>query len=242
MADIEISVIAPCYNEEGNIEVLCRRVKEALSPLNVPFELICVDDASTDATKNKIEKARKSFDFVKGVYHEINQGIVGGWKSGFKTSRGRFVVTIDSDLQYRPEDIVTMYNKAIEDDFDLVQGWREVQVQRSFARKFFTAGLSFLLNLIFRMKLKDNKSGFILYKREAFADILNYKSRFTYFQHFITIAAISKGYKIAQIPVTFDKRHSGQSFIASPIKFSYEAALDIPKAIYEYRIKRDKTE
>lgn len=240
MDNIEISVVAPCYNEEGNIELLCKRVKEALSPLGVGFELICVDDASTDSTKSKIDIAEKKNDFVIGAYHKTNQGIVEGWRTGLNTSHGKYVATIDADLQYRPEDIVEMYYKAEQSKADLVQGWRQVQVERSLLRRFFTWSLSALLNLIFWMNLKDNKSGYILYRRDAFIDILGYKSNFRYFQHFITIAAIAKGYKIVQIPVTFDKRHSGESFIASPLKFSYEAAIDIPKAIYEYRLTNQK--
>lgn len=234
----EISIIAPCYNEEGNIELLCERVRQALEPLEQPFELICIDDASTDSTKEKILQAQKDYDFVVGAFHDKNRGIVEGWRTGYKTSRGRFVVTIDADLQYRPEDIVSLYRRIKKDDADLVQGWRETQIQRSLLRKILSTGLSGLLNLIFGMRLKDNKSGFILYRHDVLGDILNYESKFHFFQHFVTIAAHAKGYKVVQLPVTFEQRHSGESFIVSPFQFSIKAALDIPKAIWEYRIRK----
>jgi len=238
MDEIEISVIAPCFNEEDNIEPLSRRLGDALSPLGVAFELICVDDASTDSTKQRIQQAQDKYDYVVGAFHDVNQGIVGGWRTGYEKSRGKYVVTIDADLQYRPEDIVTMYERINRGDADMVQGWRKVQVKRGLVRWIFTAGFSFLLNLVFWMRLKDNKSGFILYRRDVLGDLLDYRSSFAYFQHFITIAANSKGYRIQQVPVTFDQRHSGESFIQNPFKFSFQAALDIPKAIWEYRITR----
>jgi glycosyltransferase involved in cell wall biosynthesis len=233
---IEISVVAPCFNEQDNIELLCDRVGKALSPLGVGFELICVDDASTDRTHEVIENAAKKFDFLVPAHHEVNQGIVGGWRTGLAESKGRYVATIDADLQYRPEDIVEMYRRIQKGDADLVQGWRESQPERGLLRKAMTGGLSVALNLIFGMKLKDNKSGFVLYTREAMEAVLTYRSNFTYFQHFITIAAHSKGYRIVQIPITFDPRNAGESFITHPFRFSVRVLLDMPKAIWEYRL------
>lgn len=238
MEQPEISVIAPCYNEEGNIDLLCKRIHQALLPLGKPFELVLVDDASVDLTKEKILEAEKGYDFVVGAFHQVNRGIVQGWRTGYETSKGRYLVTIDADLQYRPEDIASLYERITKGDSDMVQGWRRVQKQRSALRKTLTSGLSGLLNLVFKMNLKDNKSGFILYKRDVLGDVLNDDSMFYYFQHFVTIAAHAKGYRIVQLPVTFDQRYSGESFITKPFRFSLKAALDIPKAIWEYRIRK----
>jgi phenylacetate-CoA ligase len=79
-----------------------------------------------------------------------------------------------------------------------------------------------------------------LYKREVLADVLEDRAHYKYFQHFITIAATARRYKIVQVPVTFDERFSGESFIESPLMFSIEAAMDIPRALWEYRINRRK--
>ena len=241
MSDPEISVIAPCFNEEGNIAYLVRRVAESLEPLGVGYELICIDDCSTDDTLAKIRQAEAEHEFVRGAHHEKNGGIVKGWRTGYELSRGRMVVTIDADLQYRPEDMISMY-EAIQADpeADLVQGWRQKQVERSAVRRFMTAGLSWLLNVTFGMKLRDNKSGYIMYKREVLGDLLTYAHHFRYFQHFVSIAANALKYRIIQVPVVFDRRHSGESFITNPWAFSFESALDIPRALWLFRIHKPK--
>lgn len=235
--EIEISVIAPCFNEEGNIEELCARMHAALSLLGKPFELICVDDASTDSTRETILAAEKKYDFLKGAFHEVNQGIPGGWATGSKVAKGRLIVTTDADLQYRPEDILPMYERFQKGDVEIVQGWRKSQVKRSAIRRFFTAGFSWILNFAFGMKLSDNKSGFLLMKKDLFIRLMEDKDRFFFFHHFIAVAACARGHKIAELPVTFDERFAGESYIRRPIVFSIKSGLDIPKAIWEYRIK-----
>ena len=235
--DIEISVIVPCYNEEGNILPLCRRIQEVLSPLHLGFELICVDDGSTDRTAEAIRRAQDQFAFLRGAYHERNGGIAKGWHTGFEKSRGRYVVTMDADLQYRPEDIVTLYERIKQGDIDLVQGWRKGQPDRGPLRKVLSSGLSLLLNVAFGTRLKDNKSGFILYRREVFGDLVQYRRKFKLFQHFVTVAAHARGYRIVQEPVRFDRRTWGESFIHSPFRFSAEVMFEFGKAMYEFRLK-----
>ena len=240
MEDIQLSIIAPCFNEEGNIELLCERVGQALAPGDLGFELILVDDASTDQTAAAIRAAQERFDFVAGAFHEKNQGIVGGWKTGQAHSRGRFLVTIDADLQYRPEDITLLYDQALQTGADMVQGWRQTQVKRGLMRRALTSGLSVALNLAFGMWLKDNKSGFVLYKRDVMGDVLGQAKKFDHFQHFITIAAHARGYTIKQVPVTFDERNWGESFIQNPIRFSVKVLPEFWIAFVEFRLKRSQ--
>lgn len=238
MNDIEISVITPCYNEEGNILPLCRRINEALAPLGLGFEMICVDDGSKDHTADMIREAQKEYPFLTGVYKDTNQGIVAGWYAGYEKSRGRYVVTIDADLQYRPENIVDLYRRMQQGGADMVQGRRQSQVDQGLVRWVLSLGLSSLLNLTFGMRLKDNKSGFILYRREVLGDLLRYHSTFNLFQHFITIAAHSRGFTIVQEPVPFDRRKWGKSFIQNPLRFSWRVMGEFGRAIYEFRLKQ----
>jgi len=229
------SVIVPCFNEEDNIALLVDRTNQAFSKHDINGEIVLVDDGSTDRTRQKIQEAIEANNNVKGVFHEINRGIVEGWRSGLEASEGAYVVTIDADLQYQPEDVPRLYKEVENSDWDLVQGWRRFSKENHVIRHILSVGLSIMLNLLFGMWLKDIKSGFILYKREVFRDIMNYKRDYLVFQHFITIAAHAKGYRITQIPVTFERRHAGESFITRPLSFSIKVLRDIPKALAEYR-------
>lgn len=238
---MELSIIAPCFNEQGNIDLLCRRVRDALEPLGASFELICIDDGSSDETKKAIETAQETYPFVVGAFHEKNQGIVGGWNTGCEVSRGAYLVTIDADLQYRPEDIPLLLETMKSGDVDMVQGWRNVQVKRGWLRRFLTGALSVMLNLLFGMRLHDNKSGFILYRREVLGDLLVHRFEFNHFQHFIAIAAHAAGYRIAEVPVTFDERNWGTSFIQNPLRFSLKVAPEFFKAVVAFRLRKPKS-
>jgi phenylacetate-CoA ligase len=236
MASIELSIVVPCYNEEGNIRLLVERLQQALKELDIPVEIILVDDCSRDRTRLVIEQLVREYpDVVVGQYHPVNQGIVGGWKTGLAAAQGKYVLTTDADLQYRPEDIPSLYNEMVGGNYDLVQGWRREHREMNRTRRILRRGFSLLLNWLFSMRLDDIKSGFVLYRRECFADILHYRMNYVCFQHFITIAAHYKGYRIRQIPVVFDKRHAGDSFIQTPILFSLKALVDLPLALWEYR-------
>ena len=185
-----------------------------------------------------IDQLSRQFQNVRSVHHPVNRGIVEGWRSGLTASRGDFVLTTDADLQYAPEDIPPLYREMVAGGWDLVQGWRRDREEPNWLRDTLSVGLSRILQWIFSMDLHDVKSGFICYRREVFRDILDYKQKYFSFQSLITVAAHFKGYRIHQVPITFFRRHAGESFIQRPLIFSLRAAWDLPKAFYEYRIRK----
>lgn len=233
-----LAVIAPCYNEEENIRRLVDRVEAALADFRGDFELILVDDASRDNTWEEISRAAKEKPWVRALRHEKNRGLVEGWRTGLSATRAERVVTIDADLQYRPEDIPRLIAAMEENGADMAQGWRRRQVERGVLRYALTWGWSLALNLMFGMRLKDIKSGFVCYTRQALADVLDFRGPYRYFQHFNAIAAGSLGYSIVEVPVVFDRREAGESFISSPLRFSLLALGDIPRALWEFRVVR----
>lgn len=238
-ADQTLSIIAPCFNEQDNVAELARRIDLVDRSLpDVRCELVLIDDGSRDDTWLAIQRARAQYPFIVPVRHYGNAGIVAGWKSGLAAASGEFVLTIDADLQYKPEDIPAMLAAFREHDIDLVQGARVVEQERSAIRRFFTGGLSSILNLLFGMHLKDNKSGFILYRYAVLQDILQIADKFRYFQHFIGVAAHAAGYRIFEVPIVFAPRHAGESFIRQPWRFAMRAALDMPRAIWEFRLAK----
>jgi phenylacetate-CoA ligase len=233
-----LSVIVPCFNEEKNLPVLVNRINQAMGSAGIPGEIVLVNDGSRDGTGALADQLSRQFQNVRAVHHPVNRGIVEGWRSGLEASRGDWVLTTDADLQYAPEDIPPLYREMASGKWDLVQGWRRDREEPNWLRDTLSVGLSRILQWIFSMNLQDVKSGFICYRKEVFRDILDYRMRYFSFQSLITVAAHFKGYRIQQVPITFFKRHAGESFIQRPLLFSLKAALDLPKAFYEYRIRK----
>jgi phenylacetate-CoA ligase len=239
--NLDLSVVVPCYNEEDNLRELVGRTVHALAAEGVSrFEILLVDDGSTDATGTVINELADEYSQVVSVIHPENRGIVAGWRSGFEMSRGGVVLTTDADLQYAPEDIPLLYRECVSGSWDLVQGWRKNYREKSLLRKLLSTGFSGILRLLFFLPLRDVKSGFIAYRREVLEDILDYRFHYFSFQSLPTVAAHFKGYRMKQVPITFHQRFAGASSIESPILFSIRTALDLPKALVEYRFLKQR--
>jgi phenylacetate-CoA ligase len=168
---------------------------------------------------------------VRGVRHPQNRGIAPAWRSGLQAARGSLICLIDADLQNRPEDIARLYHAYTDGGADVVQGVRR-PVCTLHRHRLFTSGLNALLNVAFRTRLKDNKSGFLLCAREALAVILQHRFTYRYFQAFVGVAAAARRLSIKEIDTTFDPRRNGVSFLA---RFPIRASLRIVWELLKFR-------
>jgi len=234
--DVLLSIVIPCFREEKNIPELMMRVTGVMEKQTYPWEIILVEDGSPDHTWAQIERYTGD-PRIRGIRHEKNQGIVIAWETGLINARGIWVVTLDADMQYAPEDIPALVEEMQTGKYDLVQGVR-IQRFESRYRAILSIVFSDLLKLLFSLPFEDIKSGFILYKREAFFQVMKWRHSFRLFQHWTIIAAHSMGLKIRQIPTTFYPRKAGESFITSPIAFGFKALLEVPKAVLCFRIRK----
>ncbi|MGE0492690.1 MAG: glycosyltransferase [Vulcanimicrobiota bacterium] len=232
-----LSVIAPCYNEEGNLAELVDRLLAVFDKREISGQVVLVNDGSSDGTGAEIERLSDQHERVVGVHHAVNQGIEAGWRSGLAASKGDYVCIIDADLQYLPEDVGRLYRELQNSGADLVQGVRSSIGRSKDNRYTLSIGLNVLLNSLFKMHLRDNKSGFILCRREVFADILSHRYDYAYFQSLITVAANARGYSIREVETLFNSRLVGESFIAKfPFKVISGVLVDLGKAFVEYRL------
>jgi phenylacetate-CoA ligase len=237
IAEPDLSVIVPCFNEEANLNELVARFVDILGLFRIRAEIILVDDCSRDATRRVIESLEQRHPgTVVGVFHEQNQGISGGWRSGLAKSRAPLVAITDADLQYAPEDLPRLYQILKREGADVVQGWRIAKTFKGWYRHALSLGFSFMLNRLFGMNLRDIKSGFLCTRREIFAEMLATRYRYRCLQHFIVINAVSKGFSVRQEPVLFWDRHAGESFIRSPFAFGTRSLTDLPHAFWEFRM------
>lgn len=232
-----ISVVVPCLNEEDNVESMSERISASLGK-KIAFEIVFVDDGSTDSTIKKIEEltTKLTSKVVKVVKHNGNLGIHKSWIDGVEASKFNLVCLIDGDLQNPPEAIWDLYKTYLKTSCDFVQGSRS-PIGRKFDGRFVMSRiLNWLLNFTFKQNSYDSKSGFILAKKEALEEILLTEKKYKYFQTFLGVAARSKGFNVTEIETYFGERFSGQSF--DPGTKAFLATLgvlsDFPKAIAEF--------
>ena len=237
---LDLSVVVPCYNEELNIPELAQRVLQMFDIGGLRGELVLVDDGSADATARVIREHSEADPRVVGVFHRVNRGMAGAWRTGVNAARGAYVAIIDADLQYQPEDILRLYRTLLDYSVDVVQGWRSSVGRERGSRYSLSRGFNTILNTAFSMSLRDNKSGFVCCAREVIQDLLTYKGSYGYWQAFIMVAAHTKGYTYREIEAVFEDRKQGQSFLEGR---AYRAAArcmyDVGTALWEYRFSTE---
>lgn len=238
----EISVIAPCYNEEANLHKLVARLQAAFSAGTIAGEIVLVDDGSKDGTGPLADQLAREHPNVVAVHHGINRGIAAGWRSGLNDSHAGLVCLIDADLQNLPEDVCRLHREIRLSGVDIVQGYRSSVGSASDLRYLMSRTLNIILNTCFGMRLRDNKSGFIICRREVLADILRSHYKYRYFQSLIMVAAVARGYTIREIKTVFARRAGGTSFISRlPVVMIACVLIDIVKALFEYRISHRRS-
>ena len=237
---VALSVIAPCLDEEGNVDALCDRVLTVFDSMGVSGELVLIDDGSSDQTWALIERRTQTDGRVRGVRHDVNRGIVAAWRSGLSAANGELVCLIDSDLQNPPESVAALYECYQAGGVDLVQGAR-VPEDYVMTRLALSKGLNFLLNRVFGMRLRDNKSGFVLSAPKVLHDTLACRGQYRYAQCFIAVFAHARGYRVGEVATPFHPRHAGESFLTNlPIRVVGRIVWEIAKARLEFaRLRRN---
>jgi phenylacetate-CoA ligase len=238
----QLSVIAPCYNEVKNVRELVRRVLGTFAKGGLEGEIVLVDDGSADGTGDLLRELAQTHPEVQPVFHEKNKGIAAAWATGLEASKGYYACLIDSDLQYVPEDILRLYREILYTHADVIQGIRSEIGLRPDLRYYYSRFLNFLLNVSFGMRARDNKSGFVLCRRDVLKEILEHHYRYRYFQSFITAAAVAKGFSVREVETLFQPRKRGVSFINRfPLKVISGVLIDLVKGIFEYRLRKPFT-
>jgi glycosyltransferase involved in cell wall biosynthesis len=225
-----LSILIPCFEEEKNIHKLLTRLIAVMQQTNLPWEAVLVDDGSTDSTWVEIRKAAGSDDRIKGFRHDRNEGIPAAWQSALNQASMEWVLTMDADLQFAPEEIPSLIAKMNEGKFDLIQGKRIKRLDSRY-RGALSAILSRFLKIVFHLPFEDMKSGFVLYKREVLQKVLQYRHPFRHYENWIIVAANSLGYKIAQVDITVYPRNAGTSYIKSTLVFAIRSLSDIPRLL-----------
>ena len=164
---MEISVVIPLLNEEESLQELHDWIAKVMQSNRYLYEIIFIDDGSTDTSWQVIEQLSAKYTAVKGIRFQRNYGKSQALDAGFELAKGKVVITMDADLQDNPEEIPELYNLIIKEDFDLISGWKKKRydnvVTKNIPSKLFNAAARKTSGL----KLHDFNCGLKAYKKEV---------------------------------------------------------------------------
>jgi glycosyltransferase involved in cell wall biosynthesis len=200
-----ISVVVPLLNEEHSLETLYQEIANALDPLRHEFEVVFVDDGSTDGSLSVLERLHDEHANVVVVHLRRNFGKAAALQAGFLEARGDLAVTIDADLQDDPAEIPKLLAK-LDEGFDLVSGWK-TRRNDPFARRLFSRIFNWMTGAISGVHLHDVNCGLKAYRAEVLQGMRIYGE----LHRFIPVLAAYRGYRIAEIPVNHRARQHGRS-------------------------------
>ena len=208
-----ISIVIPAFNEAENLPFLCDEITEVMSQITDEYEVIIVNDGSSDKTQETIEKLfNNDSKHIVGINFRSNFGKASALSAGFIEAQGKIIFTMDADLQDDPKEIPNFLAK-IEEGFDLVSGWKKNR-KDSFIKNTSSKFFNFVTSRFSRVKLHDFNCGFKAYKAEVAKSLDLYGQLHRY----IPVMARNKGYRIGEIPVHHRKRKFGKSKYG-PVRF-----------------------
>jgi len=201
----ELSVVIPVYNEGENLNSLYSQLKSVLENLGKAYEIILVDDGSTDSSFLIMEKLHGQDHNIKVIQFRKNFGKAAALSAGFTSAQGKIIITMDADLQDDPREIPN-FIKKLNEGYDLVCGWRFKRrdpVSRTFPSRLFNS----LTATLTGVKVHDFNCGFKAYRKEVIEDLDLYGELHRY----IPALAHWKGFKVGEIKVEHHPRAHGKS-------------------------------
>jgi glycosyltransferase involved in cell wall biosynthesis len=206
MKDITLSIVIPLFNEEGNIEPLYREIRGALDGLGVEYEILAIDDGSTDDSFTILKRVHEEDPRVRVIRFRRNFGQTAAFAAGFDAARGEIVVTLDADLQNDPVDIPRLLAK-MEEGYDVVSGWRVERRDPFLTRRLPSMVANRLISELTGVQLHDYGCSLKAYRREVVKNIRLYGE----LHRFIPALASWMGVQVTEIPVNHRPRKFGRT-------------------------------
>lgn len=195
-----ISIIVPVFNEEGNVKKLHEEIKEVCQKQNYEYEIIFIDDGSSDYTVEIAKKLKP----LKLICMRRNFGQTAAMDAGIKAAKYDYIVTMDGDRQNDPKDIPNMINYLEENNLDVVSGWRKNR-KDTVMKKFTSRGANFLRGIIVKDNIHDSGCSLKVYRRECFKGVNLYGEM----HRFIPALLKIKGFSVGEVVVNHRPRTEG---------------------------------
>jgi dolichol-phosphate mannosyltransferase len=203
-SDIYLSLVVPAYNEQEVLPALLEKVESSLSVIGKPFEVIIIDDGSTDSMPKMLQEAMVTRPWLRVLRMARNCGQSSAFDAGFKIARGQFIATIDADLQNDPSEIVRLLPML--EGYDMITGWRQKR-QDNVLRLIQTKIANRVRNWISQETIQDSASSLKVYKRHCLEGIQLY----TGMHRFMPTLVKMRGFTVLETPVKHSPRAAGVS-------------------------------
>jgi len=201
---LDLSVVIPVYNEEENLPLLWPELRSVLEPLGLQFEVLFIDDGSRDRSAEIVRGFRDADPRVRLIRLKVNSGETAATDAGFKSARGRWLVTMDADLQNDPHDLPMLL--AHLDQWDGVTGWR-VKRDDPFLRRASSRVANAIRNWVSDESVRDSGCTYRAFRRECLRSLALYRG----FHRFVPTLLRMRGYRVLEVPVNHRPRRFGQS-------------------------------
>lgn len=228
----ELSIVVPVLNEEDNIQPLYDKLLASLASIGRTFEIIFIDDGSTDSSYKKLHLIAQTDPRIKVVRFVRNFGQTAALSAGIDHALGKIIVPMDADLQNDPQDIVNLLNKMNE-GYDVVSGWRRNREDELFTRLIPSWAANRLISTISGVQLHDYGCSLKAYRR----DVIKHVRLYGEMHRFVPIYATWNGARVAEIPVTHHARQHGRSKYGLSRTFKVVLDLITVKFMSEYFTK-----
>ncbi|OGH16689.1 MAG: glycosyl transferase [Candidatus Levybacteria bacterium RIFCSPHIGHO2_02_FULL_40_18] len=226
---LDFSIVVPVFNEEESLRELVRNIEKAFSSIKKTYEVIFVDDGSTDKTLDVLKRMVSESKKIRFLSFRKNLGKSAALTLGFREANGKYIVTLDADLQDDPSNIKNLYRTLEHGKFDLVTGWRKNRQDgflKILSSKIFN---KVVVPTLFGIRLNDLNSGLKIYRSEAAKDLKIYGGM----HRFIPVIAAELGFSVSEKEVLHHPRKYGES----KYKFS-KIFTDIPDLLTIYFIMK----
>ena len=205
---MNISVVIPLYNEEESLQELFLWIKKVADAHQYVYEVIFIDDGSTDQSWQVVESLAAQHPEVKGIKFRRNYGKSPALYCGFEAAQGDVVITMDADLQDSPDEIPELYNMIVNEGYDLVSGWKKKRYDPVFTKNLPSKLFNATARKVSGVKLHDFNCGLKAYRKQVIKTIVVYGEMHRYIPYLAKSAGFSK---IGEKEVQHQARKFGQS-------------------------------
>ncbi len=203
---MDISFVIPVFNEEGSVEELYNRITQQVRTISERYEMIFIDDGSTDASFIKLLEIAMNDHHVHILKFRKNFGKSVALDEGFKYSKGKIIITMDADLQDDPKEI-PHFMSELNKGYDLVSGWKKIRKDPFFGKNLPSKLFNSMIGCLSGLKIHDYNCGFKAYKKNLAKRLSLYGDLY----RFIPAIAHSMGFRVTEIPIEHHSRKYGKS-------------------------------
>ena len=205
-ARLEVSVIVPIYNEVESLPPLLEAIATTMLTEQLSYEIICVDDGSTDGSAELLKQLAQTRTDLRAVLLRRNYGQTPAMAAGFNYARGKAIISLDGDLQNDPADIPRLLAK-LQEGYDLVSGWRQNRKDAALTRLLPSKIANWIIGRVTGVRIHDYGCSLKVYRSELIADMNLYGE----LHRFLPALAFIEGARIAELPVRHHARQFGRS-------------------------------